>query len=686
MASADSAGGATTKIPVMENEAGASFIEDMGIVDGLCEICRHTLRDWDKLIAGSHPPHHNSLLELRRSAKKGCALCALFMSDVICSGHVADTEVESLDMRDIESENSNHSVRGLYSRVCPSHMWLAPGSMQWTLFMNRGRNFSSIVFSPVLHPVYYNYKKPYSSPSHDELTLLASEWLRNCNDHHDNCLHASHDCKLPTRLLRIDRQNCQLTHSVNLPCNTKYATLSHCWGTGQNLKLTKSNLHAFENTIPWNELCKTFQDAIFIASKLDIDYLWIDSLCIIQDDGEDWRKESVLMSQVYGNSYLNIAAAGASDGSQGCFFEDNRMRVNRLQVETIENGKGKLFDCIPEGIYDYCVSNTPLSSRAWTLQERLLAPRTLHFSRAQILWECNRGISCESLPYQVWVPATIMDSDHYLKKSDLSASWKKLISVYSKCQLTKIEDKLVALSGIIRKIQDQRHDECFAGLWKRKIETELLWKLTQPSLRPAVYVAPSWSWASLNGTVQADRFHVPNTAELDERKELYIHVMDVYVNPCGDDPLGELRGGSISLLCRTLIFVTSLDPDHPHPDGRYGTRIKARIKGKDEYVELDLSVFWDCEESLEEAYLLPFYYVLLIRGLIFGLVIVPTGQEQGQYRRVGLFRSPRDYQRGGAQELAPILMNPEHCAGTDAFAGFLDDSRYEKEHWILNIV
>jgi len=238
----------------------------------------------------------------------------------------------------------------------------------------------------------------------------------------------SQNRELLTRLLQIDRQNCQLTHSANLPSNIEYATLSHCWGSGENVKLTKSNLHVFESTIPRDELCKTFQDAIFIVSMLDVKYLWIDSLCIIQDDEEDWRKESVLMSMVYGNSYLNIAAVGASDGTQGCFFEDNPMRINNLRLEAAEDGKRKIYDCTPARIYQYCVSDTPLSSRAWALQERLLAPRTLHFSRAQMLWECNRGIVCESLPYQVPVPPTTLNSDWYLKNVICQVTGRKSFS------------------------------------------------------------------------------------------------------------------------------------------------------------------------------------------------------------------------------------------------------------------
>lgn len=116
-----------------------------------------------------------------------------------------------------------------------------------------------------------------------------------------------------------------------------------------NLKLTNSNFQALGLTFHAADSVKAFQDAIRIALTLGIDYLWIDSLCIIQDDEDDWRQESLLISTVYGNFYLNIAATGASDGSQGCFFENNsRKKINKLQVGgQTRDGKNKRYDCIP---------------------------------------------------------------------------------------------------------------------------------------------------------------------------------------------------------------------------------------------------------------------------------------------------------------------------------------------------
>jgi len=175
---------------------------------------------------------------------------------------------------------------------------------------------------------------------------------------------------------------------------------------------------------------------------------------------------------------------------------------------------------------------------------------------------------------------------------------------------------------------------------------------------------------------QTDSMTMIHTAELDGSEELYVHVMNAYVKPYGNDPLGKLCGGNISLLCRALICVTLLNP------GSFKSVIvDLRIKSKGKYIESKVRVYWDCERLSDEVYLLP------VKGSISGLVIVPTAQEQGQYKRVGLFKSLQGgHKNDGTQELTTILMNPEYPAGTDAFADFTNNSMFEKEHWVLNIV
>jgi len=123
----------------------------------------------------------------------------------------------------------------------------------------------------------------------------------------------------------VDQNNVRLVDTQDIR-EVEYATLSHCWGSIEILKLTKNNLQSLLEDIPEYKLCKTFKDAIYIVRQFGLRYLWIDSLCIVQDDKEDWNRESVLMSAVYGQTTLNLAAAGAKDGSIGYFFDrDDRI-------------------------------------------------------------------------------------------------------------------------------------------------------------------------------------------------------------------------------------------------------------------------------------------------------------------------------------------------------------------------
>ncbi|CZR67321.1 uncharacterized protein PAC_17220 [Phialocephala subalpina] len=706
--------GENARAPLTESRVRLLPADAMHIVDGFCGMCRQILDNWGELDEEDTDSRmefaHHSVLGMRKSAERGCTLCTLFLGDAANFGHFrlgimeADAEDTEVDVEDMDTGEDVDTIEAtpideesIYlqstdsiqngdadQEILDAPRILVLRSSESTVqkcwrcltYGEDGKLFSSILFWPVLDPDEGQQKpgRPSSTvPSRDDLMLLAKEWMGDCNKQHNKCTQSIHDEKLPTRLLYIGRRNLRLRLSLSLPSDTRYATLSHCWGLGENLKLVKSNLKAFQRTIPRNQLCKTFQDAIFIASQLDLDYLWIDSLCIIQDDEEDWRQESALMGMVYGNSYLNIAAAGASDGSQGCFFQDNPMRINKVRVRITAADKNTFYDCVPASIYRHCIGTTPLSSRAWALQERLLAPRTLHFSRGQLFWECNEGYRCESLSYPI--PLKQNDSDWYLEKRALSEFWNKILYIYSTCRLTKVQDKLVAISGIIRKIQVEKNDKCVAGLWKSEMEIQLLWYVPWLSPRPDIYVSPSWSWASVNGSVYGYDFY---EGFFGRGRELHTHVLDVHVKSCGNDPLGELSDGNILLSCQTLVCVTLLGPA-PCEDGPWHFhKEKMKIDGKD--MKFESWICWDCqEESLRSVYLLP------ISGSICGLILVPTDQEQGQYRRVGLFASLLD-SSWGIQELGDIVMNPEHSAGADAFAGFNDSGKYEVEQWVLNIV
>ena len=306
-------------------------------------------------------------------------------------------------------------------------------------------------------------------------------------------------------------------------------TLSHCWGTLKCLTLTTLNYKYLETGFKLKELPKTFREVIEITRNLGIRYLWIDALCILQDSHRDWRHEAPMMMKVYENSHCNISALAATDSEQGCFFKRLPWCISRTVVETSwDNELNGSCDIYPEYFWPSSVDAAPLNSRAWVFQERLLAPRILHYGCDQLLWECLELDACETYPDGLPCTDTVprnnwwdvgtritgrwkgvdLDTQALRKRFALEPGerslmykyWHQLVYVYSLCNLTRAEDKLVAISGLAKRVQSCLDDEYLAGLWKGSLPSELLWYAHWSDgcpKRSSPYHAPTWSWASI---------------------------------------------------------------------------------------------------------------------------------------------------------------------------------------------
>jgi hypothetical protein len=225
-------------------------------------------------------------------------------------------------------------------------------------------------------------------------------WIRECKESHVVCSEYQKSInisKWPNRLLDLgEKGDIRLVEGKD--CDGPYATLSHCWGMEQPLTTTKSSIQVRQAGITLTELPPTFQHAVAICRNLSIYYLWIDSLCIIQDDTQDWEIESGKMGSIYQNSYITIAAAGSNDSQGGCFLPRNVpksaiipktfMKIGPLSasVEIPSNSGRELGD----------IDESPLQKRGWTFQERKLSPRIIHWDKDQIFWECQEYRKAES--------------------------------------------------------------------------------------------------------------------------------------------------------------------------------------------------------------------------------------------------------------------------------------------------
>ena len=165
---------------------------------------------------------------------------------------------------------------------------------------------------------------------------------------------------------------------------------------GQDIRISREEFLA---GIPSRELPQTFQDAITVTRRLQIRYLWIDSLCILQDSPEDWDHESVQMHHVYGNAYVTLAADDSRNSSQGLFRgRHSSLATPSIVVSAWKEALTQKFIVIPRRFWSESVAESPLNRRAWVLQERYLSPRIIHFGETQILWECKSRDCCETFP------------------------------------------------------------------------------------------------------------------------------------------------------------------------------------------------------------------------------------------------------------------------------------------------
>jgi hypothetical protein len=357
---------------------------------------------------------------------------------------------------------------------------------------------------------------------------LARGWLDECKSKHELCQHLQNSTSereasgessfLPTRLIDVSGALPRLVENTEIGRQEKYLALSHCWGGIKILRLLKGNFNDMKAGIQVEKLSQTFQDALSIIRNLGYRYIWIDSLCVIQDSEDDWRVEAKKMSEVYGNADATIAAIGA-DGNAGCFRRRNPLlrRPGKLTESSgtaiygygfLKAGEHNLLEDAP-GIPG--LSNLPLLRRAWVVQERLISDRVIYYGYEGLMWECALCTVSEFRP-QIFPVPVLKYAEEPLKfilrrilkmesNSDRSVKnlflevWLRVMETYTRSALTFPTDRVAALAGIAGMIKSSTGMDYLAGLWVDLFPEALMWwpGTPQPQLP-----LPSWSWLSWN--------------------------------------------------------------------------------------------------------------------------------------------------------------------------------------------
>ncbi|KAL2074110.1 hypothetical protein VTL71DRAFT_7888 [Oculimacula yallundae] len=502
---------------------------------------------------------------------------------------------------------------------------------------------------------------------------LARRWLNECMTSHRMCRHVSPSSAwYPTRLVDMGFIATGYIKVVqprqhNEQIMGKYVTLSHCWGETEFLKLSKDTLPQFEEGIEIDRLPKTFQHAIDFACRLGVRYIWIDSLCILQDSTKDWLYQSAQMDQVYNNSLCNISATAASNSAKGLYCDraseqnwvdevtlnttgvPGQPPVPKMQLKDVAKlvqtaglkssarisqtrqanvgTKPQLkaqgpqipkYTVLDLNCWETNVEQGPVNKRGWVLQERLIAPRVLHFCKDQIAWECWEKDYIESrtggLPLYQLKAGSIVDGSRLKgmvpsvdgkalrearlvrgrlikgKYTDVDAHmrsptavpsvhcfevWNRVVETYSKTKLTKPTDKLIALGGIAkimsRRILNGKDEDYIAGMWRDNLESQLLWRVDpilrkdgkfddHSSDRPGMdeYRAPSFSWAAIDAKQGVKCGDVTDFGT-DAAEDLMIKIENVMLKHKTADRFGLLTPGGYLELKGVLKKVNIVD-------------------------------------------------------------------------------------------------------------------------------
>lgn len=437
----------------------------------------------------------------------------------------------------------------------------------------------------------------------DAVGGLATQLLNECtagNEHHVGCAPFDEAGSiLPARVLDIGEEDVSIIKLyISKEGETgRYCALSWCWGGVTPTTTTEQNIQCHIERIP-GPLPKTFRDSIRVTRALGVRYLWIDSLCILQDSAADWATHAPQMAAVYGNSYVTISADAAEDSTVGFLDGPNRYRFASKSVPfacgdqegvVLVRERGALAYQLP--YHDWPIPLTPsaplqyppkslLSTRGWVFQERILSPRTLHFGKAELGFECRSMITCECSATSKRYRRT----SSLLKRALMSMSWYYVVVEYTGLQLTKQTDRLAALSGLVAARQLLRGEEIRYGMLMTDLERGLIWQSSISSIGKRLAIAPTWSWAS---TTAAIAFPPQWSDEMKTPPPFDWRLLGVFACPYLNSSLGRgLLNEELVLEGRLLplkkITSTGLMIGR-HRRNTWGTQI--------------LNVYWDTNES-----------------------------------------------------------------------------------------
>ena len=658
-----------------------------------CARCDIFISNWSKTLTTDEHGNvhfiayteclHSSISNLQESSEEGCTICRNAWYILLGREQNSLSDESSCDL-EVMPDAGRPMLRAIFKS--PDR---PPIARMLAMFLRESTNDAE---SRILDDL---STMDCSSTGQESSFKLARFWLERCLRDHTECPKPGGF--FPTRVLDVlSDDDLSIVKVVESSTFTKadgslpYVALSHCWGRERFLTTTTDNLEDHKHSIPMAALPKSFQDAVATVRSLGLRYIWIDSLCIIQNSADDWKGESIQMCDIYAQAILTITSAHSSGAHGGMFVQRDGIRSMPFEITLDIKQKPMRLLYMPAGQREvsWQLSDLPLYSRAWCFQEMILSTRTLVFDPDGIKWECLKTAGSERMLEMNTMrhtqdirtvqaslkQATSADFFDVLRQGDLTIQgslWQSVVKDYASRNLTKYSDKLIAIAGVAQEAEKRTKNRYLAGLWYDHLFMNLVWYVhssigedkrdheNRPlpgdlPYREADPVAPSWSWASINWRVTYDTF-------LQQERLCEVVGAEVWGTP-------QIQTGKITIHGDTRQLYV---PSRTHPrnaslfklpkDYRYTNEHKLSVPlFHVDHVMLATSeppsfmarsqvmpVRWQPEDVWDEEKPITFLAIMrrprlennpldMRRQVIHTLALVPTGNNDKEYRRIGL--------------------------------------------------
>ncbi|KAK5743623.1 hypothetical protein LTR17_002530 [Elasticomyces elasticus] len=507
-----------------------------------CESCQTITLD--ALLATNKKNSEPEMFQVQyvlneNAATSLCPLCKIIFGSITRGDEIRDFVGVRMTVDDSvfdTSASQAREIREVLIRKCWGTNAYIAGVGGFRLYADEGTHAARFVA---------NRRAPDSNLSEATLDCI-QRWIVDCDLTHQTCrlrvdgTTVPLQSDLPTRVVAVGSESQPPRLVPTKGQKGCYVALSHCWGRTAQVLTTSATIIAHQQGIPFDSLSTTFRDAIKVTRLLGVEYIWIDSLCIVQDDNADWLQEAAKMGSVYENAYLTIAATSAENGDGG--LEGKRPQSDWIRFPCSNNvQEGYMWFTNAQCTAETELDSSPLNRRGWVFQERLLSRRIIHFAASQVYWECQECFVGQESRKKLHFAGTALDraqwkanlqslghlgtffrrrsqtpyDDNTQRDSSLGsfhAIWSTALTHYSKRQLTRADDRLIALLGLAKTIQDRTGFRFIDGHWD-----DGSWSFVRSLARIALSDrqfplgahgrasrrCSSWSWAALDGPIRS---------------------------------------------------------------------------------------------------------------------------------------------------------------------------------------